>query len=109
MILGFVDMRGPAGLWGLWGRLTAAEDVSYNAPMRRKLAARKNAGEVRVRLSKLDLERLEWLIEHHPDDHTTTASALVRALIAQEYARFNDSLPVLSFDVPSKYPHSKGK
>lgn len=49
-----------------------------------------DAGEIRFRVSKNDLERLEWLIDNHPDEHNTT-SALVRSLISNEYNRLKDS------------------
>lgn len=47
---------------------------------RRKLSA----GEVRFRIGKQDLERIEWLLKYHPQEYTTI-SALIRALIAREH------------------------
>lgn len=46
---------------------------------------RLSAGEVRFRISRIDQERIEWLIKNHPDQHATV-SALLRALIAREHA-----------------------
>lgn len=51
--------------------------------MKRK---RLSAGEIRFRISKLDLERIEWLVENHPDEHNTV-SALLRSLVSDEYNR----------------------
>ena len=52
--------------------------------MKRK--RRYSAGEVRFRASKADLTRIEWLLEHHPDESSNT-SQLLRILILREYER----------------------
>lgn len=59
--------------------------------MKKPAFKRMTAGEVRFRISKNDLERLEWLITNHPDEHQTV-SALLRALITNEYNRLYDPL-----------------
>ena len=50
--------------------------------MKRK---RYSAGEVRFRISKADHDRIEWLLEHHPDG--AALSNLLRILILREYER----------------------
>lgn len=47
-----------------------------------------SAGEVRFRVSKEDLERINWLLEHASIAHPNyTLSAIVRTLILREYER----------------------
>lgn len=47
---------------------------------------RYTAGEIRFRTSPKDQERLDWLLENHPDQ-MPTISALLRVLILREYER----------------------
>lgn len=47
---------------------------------------RYSQGEVRFRVSKTDLERIAWLLNHAPEQINTT-SALIRTLIFREYER----------------------
>lgn len=49
--------------------------------MRRKRLSQ----EVRFRASEQDLERLEYLLENHPEEYRTV-SVLLRALISREHA-----------------------
>ena len=51
-------------------------------PKRKRFAA----GELRLRVSESDLDRVAWLIDNHPDQ-TLTISALIRTLILREYER----------------------
>ena len=51
-----------------------------------KRRKRYTAGEIRFRTSKADQERIDWLLENHPD-LTDTISALIRMLILREYER----------------------
>ena len=41
------------------------------------------AGEIRFRTSKVDRDRLDWLLRYHPNEYRTI-SELLRALIARE-------------------------
>lgn len=52
--------------------------------MKRK--KRYNAGEIRFRTAKPDQQRIDWLLDNHPD-HMPTVSALLRILILREYER----------------------
>ena len=49
------------------------------------------AGEIRFRTSKNDQTRIDWLLEHHPDQ-STTVSSLLRILILREYERLQPKL-----------------
>lgn len=52
--------------------------------MKRK--PRYTAGEIRFRTAKTDQQRIDWLLENHPDQ-VSTVSALLRILILREYER----------------------
>ena len=60
--------------------------------MKRK---RLSAGEIRFRISKIDLERIDWLIKNHPDEHDTV-SALLRSLISKEVERLKTQSGLLN-------------
>ena len=51
-----------------------------------KRRKRYNAGEIRFRTAKPDQERIDWLLDNHPDQ-MTTVSSLLRILILREYER----------------------
>jgi hypothetical protein len=49
---------------------------------------RRLTGEIRLRISKDDLERLHWLLENAAiAQPSPTASAVIRTLILREYER----------------------
>lgn len=47
---------------------------------------RYTAGEIRFRTSPTDQQRIDWLLENHPDQ-SPTISDLLRRLILREYER----------------------
>ena len=57
--------------------------------MRRR--KRYTAGEIRFRTAPQDQQRIDWLLENHPDA-TDNVSALLRILILREYERLQPKL-----------------
>lgn len=52
---------------------------------------RYTAGEIRFRCGPNDQKRIDWLLEHHPDQ-STTVSSLLRILILREYERLQPKI-----------------
>lgn len=53
---------------------------------------RYTAGEIRFRTSPKDQQRIDWLLENHPDQATKTISNLLRHLILREYERLQPKI-----------------
>lgn len=56
-----------------------------------KRRKRYSAGEIRFRTAKPDQDRIDWLLDNHPDQ-APTISALIRILILREYERLQPKL-----------------
>lgn len=56
-----------------------------------KRRKRYTAGEIRFRTAKPDQDRIDWLLDNHPDQ-ASTISQLIRILILREYERLQPKL-----------------